>query len=750
MVGLAALAAIVAGISMPAAAHAAAATGAVHGIVTGAHGEPIHGWVTVRSRDFPDSEVGSAILGSDGSFAVTGLVPSVYAISVRPDDASSPNGTYPGQYLGGVKDLASSRTVTVAAGSNVDQDVRLVAGVHLVGTLSADPSAHGVSPADATVRSFNPSSSSPAATWDVGAGGSVTVTGTTYRSAPFLAGHADSATFSAYPEWLPTSVSYPASAPGSDVFADVHFSAAGWISGTITKDVDTPGFPDVYIYAVGGWAGDPRNTSGSPDASGHFAIGGLTPGAYTVEFPASPSVDTYTSFWPNAQHLSGAQPVTVTPGTSTEITAELHVGARLDGSVSIIGWDGSHRPVATSVEIYSRNDDGSLSDPIGWGVGDYTGSWHASTLLAPGDYVERFTPVSAGAGTFPPQFLGGLTASEATTVHASLGTTTTELVLKPAVFSSTRLGGADRYATAAAVADAVIPAGQHPAVVYLASGENFADSLSAGPAAAFDHTVVLTTRAATLPASTAAELARLHPSEVRIVGGLGAISAFVAARAGALTHAKVTRIAGADRYETSRKLAQAVFPLDASASALLATGRDYPDALAAGGVAAVTQEPVILIDGRAAIVDAATRRLLAALSPGAIQLVGGTGAISAGIEASFNGYAVRYAGADRYATATALNDAHSSSFDPQTRATVVSGATFADATVVAPLALARHTPIELSAPTCIPVVTMSSIIATDGLALTLVGGPGALNADVAKAHACSGPYQTGIYDPTSP
>ncbi len=71
-------------------------------------------------------------------------------------------------------------------------------------------------------------------------------------------------------------------------------------------------------------------------------------------------------------------------------------------------------------------------------------------------------------------------------------------------------------------------------------------------------------------------------------------------------------------------------------------------------------------------------------------------------------------------------------------------------TVVAPLALARHTPIELSAPTCIPVVTMSSIIATDGLALTLVGGPGALNADVAKAHACSGPYQTGIYDPTSP
>ncbi|MBN9154372.1 MAG: hypothetical protein J0I70_13515 [Microbacterium sp.] len=45
---------------------------------------------------------------------------------------------------------------------------------------------------------------------------------------------------------------------------------------------------------------------------------------------------------------------------------------------------------------------------------------------------------------------------------------------------------------------------------------------------------------------------------------------------------------------------------------------------------------------------------------------------------------------------------------------------------------------------------MPSIIATDGLALTLVGGPGALDADVAKAHAGSAPYQTGTYDPTTP
>ena len=92
----------------------------------------------------------------------------------------------------------------------------------------------------------------------------------------------------------------------------------------------------------------------------------------------------------------------------------------------------------------------------------------------------------------------------------------------------TRLSGADRYATAAAISAATFKPGVP--VVYLATGLNFPDAL-AGAAAAGGNGGPLLLVGSTMPAATAAELARLKPARIVILGSTTVVSAAVASLA---------------------------------------------------------------------------------------------------------------------------------------------------------------------------------------------------------------------------
>ena len=91
--------------------------------------------------------------------------------------------------------------------------------------------------------------------------------------------------------------------------------------------------------------------------------------------------------------------------------------------------------------------------------------------------------------------------------------------------SVTRLGGTDRYATAVAVSAATYRPGV--SVVYLATGTGFADALAGAPAAGMQAGPVLLVTPTSIPAVVAAELTRLHPARIVILGGTGAVSAAV-------------------------------------------------------------------------------------------------------------------------------------------------------------------------------------------------------------------------------
>ena len=256
-----------------------------------------------------------------------------------------------------------------------------------------------------------------------------------------------------------------------------------------------------------------------------------------------------------------------------------------------------------------------------------------------------------------------------------------------------RVAGADRYATSVAFSKSAFPSGA--SVVYLASGENFPDGLSAGPAAGAQGGPVLLTAKASVPSSVRSEIARLKPSKIVIVGGTASISATAASQLKGLA-ASIVRVSGADRYATSAAVALSAFPKGAS-TVYLANGNTFPDALSAAGAAGADHAPVLLVNGSASTLSASTTQVLKKLGATSIKVLGGTASVSSGIAsaAAELGHTTRLAGADRYATSAAVAESTTGA-DAWKTAYVVSGANFADALSVGAVAAAGGHPILLA------------------------------------------------------
>ncbi len=130
-------------------------------------------------------------------------------------------------------------------------------------------------------------------------------------------------------------------------------------------------------------------------------------------------------------------------------------------------------------------------------------------------------------------------------------------------------------------------------MVYIASGQEPADALSGGAAAAHDDAPLLLSTDRTMPVRTQQELARLQPREVVLLGGTRRIPSSAADDVRRnVPGATVTRIAGSDRYETSALVSDQRFTT--SSRAFLANGWASIDAIAGTQYAAASDSPVLL------------------------------------------------------------------------------------------------------------------------------------------------------------
>lgn len=185
-----------------------------------------------------------------------------------------------------------------------------------------------------------------------------------------------------------------------------------------------------------------------------------------------------------------------------------------------------------------------------------------------------------------------------------------------------RVAGDNRYQTAAALALASYRDGAQS--VYIASGKDFPDALTAAAAAGSQDAPVLLATNTELPPITAEAISQLSPKRIVLVGGSGVISAQTAKSIGALLpDAKVVRHGGANRFETARLVAAAEFGIPTHA--IVASGLDYPDALVGASIAAKYQSPVLLTLPRA--LHPATRTALTSAKPKNVTVVGWVGVI---------------------------------------------------------------------------------------------------------------------------
>lgn len=295
----------------------------------------------------------------------------------------------------------------------------------------------------------------------------------------------------------------------------------------------------------------------------------------------------------------------------------------------------------------------------------------------------------------------------------------------------TRLSGENRYATAVSVSQRFAPGVE---AVFVATGTNFPDALSAAAAAAANGSPLLLTAPGELPVAVRAEIERLRPATIYVVGGTGAVTTRVERTLRGLAHTE--RLDGDDRYATGRGIVGTFF--SAAETVFLATGASFPDALAATGAAGALAAPVLLVPGTTNTIDSATRSLLSSLGTRRVILVGGPAVISDGIQRNLAdlGYSVsRQGGRDRYETAAAVNGAAFVAGDIRTTF-LATGADFPDALAGAALAGYLHAPLFVTSAGCTPEVIHTALDASGATSRVVLGGTAVVSDTAAENLGC--------------
>lgn len=297
-----------------------------------------------------------------------------------------------------------------------------------------------------------------------------------------------------------------------------------------------------------------------------------------------------------------------------------------------------------------------------------------------------------------------------------------------------RVAGSDRFETAAAVSQ-WRPTFGSPSTVYVVNGLNFPDALSAG-AAAREGTLLMV-RQNSVPVATRAELARLSPDRIVVVGGTGVVSngVLTTLRTFVDSASDVVRIAGSDRYATSRAVITSSAGFDRNVDALfIATGSNFPDALAAVPAAIVKNAAVLLVDGSAPRLDSATRSLVQSLDV-PVFVVGGSGAVSNGIVNQLGDLVptLRIAGSDRFDTSVEVSLEF---FERVDWAFIANGFGFADALAAGPAAGSLASPVYLVRRECVPNEVYLDILDVVANEVVAIGGSSVVSNNALLGRPC--------------
>ena len=242
------------------------------------------------------------------------------------------------------------------------------------------------------------------------------------------------------------------------------------------------------------------------------------------------------------------------------------------------------------------------------------------------------------------------------------------------VESVTRIAGKDRIGTSIEISKAMFNESDN---VVLASGFNFADALSAGQlAAALNAPLILSDENMDLRVKE--EIANLKPKNMYIVGGENALGSNIEESVkSAVNDINIERLKGNNRYETSVKVMEKTKEFVDAEYLLIASGKNFPDALSATSFMADHKALMVLSDG-----NSYPKSDLKEIAIGGVN------------QLPLNGFTgERIAGKDRYQTALAIARR---SFENNENAILANSKVFADSLSAVSVAKNYKAPIILT------------------------------------------------------
>ncbi|SDI14264.1 cell wall-binding repeat-containing protein [Desulfosporosinus hippei] len=216
-----------------------------------------------------------------------------------------------------------------------------------------------------------------------------------------------------------------------------------------------------------------------------------------------------------------------------------------------------------------------------------------------------------------------------------------------------RLSGSDRYETSTAIANQF--SNQTVSNVVLASGNDFPDALSASVLAHELSAPILLVDRNTQTSKAALDYIQAHlqpQGTVYITGGTSAIGSDFDSVLSSQGY-QIKRLGGSDLYDTNELIVNELN--STSDTVYIASGQNFPDALAISSFASQTNSPILLTQTNG--LPKGAQEYLTNNEPKNIYIAGGTAVVSVSVEneiksISPNSKITRFAGQTRFDTAS--------------------------------------------------------------------------------------------------
>ena len=202
------------------------------------------------------------------------------------------------------------------------------------------------------------------------------------------------------------------------------------------------------------------------------------------------------------------------------------------------------------------------------------------------------------------------------------------------------------------------------------------------------------------------------------------------------------RLAGSTRYDTAAAISNAYCDGGACEFAIVASGEDFPDALAASYAAGVLGAPIVLTAPQSLSRQAADQ--IAESGAAQVVVVGGEAAVSADAEAQLCNVegvskVTRIAGSDRFETAEAIYEQVGELTAASSRTAILANAwAYPDALCASPVAYSLHAPIFLTNSDFMQQTTASILTSGSFDKVLIVGGSAAVSIQIEEQLANAG------------